>query len=1453
MRILLISALILSAPGTLSTIVLKGGSNPSEGDVFINGYSVWHYPWNSKLATVACRMLGYKFGFPTSTSFFGSNSTGTNLVDISCNGTEESLLDCTYSTENLEMDWGAAGVRCKDSNELLLELQGGSVASEGNVFIDGLPISGGTWKRKEANTVCRLLGYKHGIPTTHSKFGPTSVDPVHKVECNGSEKLLSDCTFSGESYYKAAGVVCLDSNELKVELSGGHGPSEGNVLVNGKPVCEWNWDKRDALVTCRMLGFPFGFPSKKSTSDRKNQIYDSMFSKWGCKGTEDSLFDCPFTGDSCNVFNDAGVDCKGYDYGANMTVRLESGFVPSEGNLLLNDQYVCGYKWSSKEASTACRMLGYKSGYPARQKKSKFLPPPPNSPIPYLFSSVKCSEEESSLLDCMYEYRAHGSTCRDGYSVAGVSCFDTETIEVLELQGGQTPMEGDVFLNGRPICEYGWNSSDAAIVCRTLGYKFGAHTTKSQYDDNCLIMRCKGDEDSLFKCEYYTHHDGDETAGVLCSDTPGPIVEMRGGFVNEGNVYTNKRAVCATGWGEKEAAVICRMKGYSHGYHTRNSFFGRVDKSHGYSEVVCDGTETSIANCTYKEKRYCDDYKVGGVICTNTTDTAELVELKGGTVPSEGNVYIMGRHVCWNWYGNWRTQADVVCRMLGFPSGFYVQNSRFGLVPKGYKWDKVKCDGSEESFFGCEFERRKKCYNDEVNQGVGVICRNTTNPTIELKGGTSSSEGNVFFGGEPICSDYWDSEDASVVCRMLGFKFGYPTNSSKFGPVTNKFIFGEMHCNGKEESLFDCNYNFVNCNSKDGAGAICKNTPPFSLELRGGSSSSQGKVFVNNRPICDYGWDAKDATVTCRTLGYSFGIPTSGSIFGNVPVDFIFKQVACNGSETSLANCGHDKCTDKSCGSYCYQYDGAGVICQNTDNLPIELRGGNSTSEGNVFVNGKPVCDEGWGVNEAAVTCRLLGFQHGFAATNSKFGSIPNISFFGDVRCVGTEDSLFDCNYNSDTCSEKRGAGVICQNNTDFLVELRGGSVPSEGNVFVNNKPVCDYRWNAREASVVCRMFGYPFGFHTTKSRFGPVPDLFIFEDVFCHGSEQSLEQCGYGGGNCKNPSGAGVICLDYDYAANATIELRGGSVPSEGNVYINDKPVCDNGWNWGANEGITACHMLGYVSGIHTSGFTIWKDAPMKFEKASYSLDQGKASLDNVNCNGPQKSLFDCEYYLEKQCKGGARGVICLDSRNLTLELRGGSVPSEGNLFVNGKPVCDDGWGVRGAIVACRMLGYAFGTPTNESRFGSVPEVFILKNVNCQGYEESLLDCSYSGDNCKAHEGAGVVCQSAADLTLDLTGWTEDSGLDGDYGGNVVFNGETVCDSSWDDKDANVVCRILGYSSGTSTTGSKFGPGLPHIITAVECNGNERSLLDCKYWAIDDNRNHWCGKDRAAGVVCRK
>ena len=77
-----------------------------------------------------------------------------------------------------------------------------------------------------------------------------------------------------------------------------------------------------------------------------------------------------------------------------------------------------------------------------------------------------------------------------------------------------------------------------------------------------------------------------------------------------------------------------------------------------------------------------------------------------------------------------------------------------------------------------------------------------------------------------------------------------------------------------------------------------------------------------------------------------------------------------------------------------------------------------------------------------------------------------------------------------------------------------------------------------------------------------------------------------------------------------------------------------------------------------------------------------------------------------------------------------------------------------------------------------------------------------------------------------------------------------TVCDDLWDDNDASVVCKQLGYSGGSARSNAFYGEGVGIILLDnVECYGNESSLFDCKhrYFELND-----CGGHKEdAGVIC--
>ncbi|XP_012222886.1 lysyl oxidase homolog 3 [Linepithema humile] len=101
----------------------------------------------------------------------------------------------------------------------------------------------------------------------------------------------------------------------------------------------------------------------------------------------------------------------------------------------------------------------------------------------------------------------------------------------------------------------------------------------------------------------------------------------------------------------------------------------------------------------------------------------------------------------------------------------------------------------------------------------------------------------------------------------------------------------------------------------------------------------------------------------------------------------------------------------------------------------------------------------------------------------------------------------------------------------------------------------------------------------------------------------------------------------------------------------------------------------------------------------------------------------------------------------------------------------------------------------------------------------------------------------------LRLTG-----GENGDHEGNVeiLHDGKwgSICDDEWDDLEASVVCRQLGFNGAIkATTYGHFGQARRRYwMDNVYCDGTENELAKCRFdgWGISD-----CGSNEAAGVIC--
>ena len=85
-----------------------------------------------------------------------------------------------------------------------------------------------------------------------------------------------------------------------------------------------------------------------------------------------------------------------------------------------------------------------------------------------------------------------------------------------------------------------------------------------------------------------------------------------------------------------------------------------------------------------------------------------------------------------------------------------------------------------------------------------------------------------------------------------------------------------------------------------------------------------------------------------------------------------------------------------------------------------------------------------------------------------------------------------------------------------------------------------------------------------------------------------------------------------------------------------------------------------------------------------------------------------------------------------------------------------------------------------------------------------------------------------------------------------MFYNGNwgTVCDDSWDIRDARVVCRQLGFPHVVSAPyRARFGRGSGEILLDnVHCSGSESLIMNCPHngWGV-----HNCGHNEDASVIC--
>ncbi|KAK5853477.1 hypothetical protein PBY51_014624 [Eleginops maclovinus] len=349
----------------------------------------------------------------------------------------------------------------------------------------------------------------------------------------------------------------------------------------------------------------------------------------------------------------------------------------------------------------------------------------------------------------------------------------------------------------------------------------------------------------------------------------------------------------------------------------------------------------------------------------------------------------------------------------------------------------------------------------------------------------------------------------------------------------------------------------------------------------------------------------------------------------------------------------------------------------------------------------------------------------------------------------------------------------------------------------------------------------------------------------------------------CRNPDredqpwcffrqSSGAIGWAHCDCHQGATRLVGGSSSNSGRVevYLNGQwgAVCDTHWN--DRDASVICRQLG-LGEIGTA-----------LQHSYFGLGT-VFHYERLGCRGNENSLLECRSrkFVTSDCNhGNEAGVVCAEPEGTGLPLRlvGGLEDFEGRVEVyrDGRwgTICDDRWDDIDAEVVCRQLGLGgVAKAWTLAHFGQGAGPIFLDGVECSGNELSLEECPHNlweQHNCDHIKDAGVSCNPHTDGAVRLVG--ADSPWEGRV--EIYHHGEwgTVCDDSWTELNAQVVCRQLGFRGRADVAPDgvyEEGRGLI-LLDEVECQGPESTLLACSHseWG-----QHDCSHSEDVGVRCER
>ncbi|XP_061875895.1 scavenger receptor cysteine-rich type 1 protein M130-like [Colius striatus] len=728
-----------------------------------------------------------------------------------------------------------------------------------------------------------------------------------------------------------------------------------------------------------------------------------------------------------------------------------------------------------------------------------------------------------------------------------------------------------------------------------------------------------------------------------------------------------------------------------------------------------------------------------------------------------------------------------------------------------------------------------------------------------------------------VCSVNWDLKDA-VVCKQLGCGSAVRAFwNAHFGQGSGPIWLVDVQCRGSESALSNCTHSGWgenNCGHSWDAGVSCSGF----VRLVGGDNDCSGHVEIRKvnkwRSVCASAFGARAAAVVCRELQCGAALNIRGAARDGTSAGAMWdKELQCAGNEPFLQLCPRETPRDHLCTPRAATW----LSC--TRFAGFRLVNGSTACEGRVelHVQGTwgSLCASRWHLSDAHVLCGHLGC--GFAVSlprGGSFGRGTGPVWRDSFHCSGTEAHLGQCPVTvlgASPCSHEDAAAVICSGPAGSgSLRLVGGGSRCAGRVEIFQRGtwgrVLSEQWDVAEARVACRQLRCgeaEMAYNPPKAERGPGP--VGLRGVRCQGYEAQLSLCSTSPTEAAPAAGiaedVGVVC-----EGSRRVRLANGPGRCAGRVEIYSQgswgSVCDDGWD--LPDAAVVCRQLGCGGAVRAPG------------SAAFGEGSGHIWLDDVNCSGAEAALWDCPAGPWGRHDCGHKedaGAVCSEFTALRLENSDGC-SGRLQVFYNGTwgSVCSNSMTPKTVSLACEELGCGKkGTLEIQWPRGRVSGPAWLDHVECEERHGSFWLCpsdpwnprscdelrdvthiTCRGTRPEMTPTPGSPCPNATSCT-DRDRIRAVGGEDGCSGRVELWHRGswgTVCDDTWDVRDAEVACRQLGCGPAVAALPeAAFGEGTgPIWLEQVECRGTEAALQHCWAWPGDRGL---CRHKEDAAVRC--